>query len=102
MTLGYLYCYIAVAASDRVGMKYWRSRYVVIPWHSSCYCETLHKQMKKARRLKGRFAKPPVYGLLRQRGYHHELYAWHYTMANTLDHSLDHSHRFGSVRGFWP
>jgi hypothetical protein len=36
--------------------------YGLIRWNCAPQCETLHSTMKKARRLKGRFAKPPVYG----------------------------------------
>jgi len=36
--------------------------YVVSPLQRDLPCETLQQQMKKARRSKGRFAKPPVYG----------------------------------------
>ena len=36
--------------------------YVASPLQRNLPCETLQQQMKKARRSKGRFAKPPVYG----------------------------------------
>jgi hypothetical protein len=37
-------------------------RYVAYRWNCAPQYETLHTKMKKARRSKGRFAKPPVYG----------------------------------------